>query len=174
MFIQHKFTSTLFIAWRTWNEQRKCEEMVSAVQWGKNYGAWQGLKSLVMGEMKESECKASWDKHFTLSELHVYFSSGKSLGNDQKTKDTMQNQLKGLAVTFFDKGITKLIPQHDKWLNLHGKWWSSSFIQVPTVAVLYRYQHAAINRLLKKFYKQSLHPISSYFLDMLHKSFISK
>jgi len=39
---------------------------------------------------------------------------GQSLGNDQKTKDTMQKQLQGLAVTFFDKGIPKLVPQRDK------------------------------------------------------------
>jgi len=44
----------------------------------------------------------------------MYFSSGQSLGNNQMKKDTMQKQLQGLAVTFFDKGIPKLVPQHDK------------------------------------------------------------
>jgi hypothetical protein len=73
-----------------------------------------------MGEMKESACKTLQDRHFTLSELNVYFLTGQSLGNDQKTNDTMQKQMKGLAVTFFDKGIPKLVPQHGKWLNLHG------------------------------------------------------
>jgi len=67
-----------------------------------------------MGEMKESECKALRYRHFTLSELHIHFLASQSLWNDQKTKDTMQKQLKGWAVTFFDKGIPKPVPQHDK------------------------------------------------------------
>jgi hypothetical protein len=53
-----------------------------------------------MGELKESACKTVPDRHFTLSELNGYFLAGHSLGNDQKTKDTMQKQPKGLAVTF--------------------------------------------------------------------------
>ena len=135
MFI-HKFTSTLFLAWRTWNEQRKCKEMVSAVQRGQNSGAWQGLKWAPLFGYRWDERK--WMLSFVRQEFHtfwitrVYFLAGQSLGNDQKTKDTMQKQLQGLAVTFFDKGISKLVPQHDKWLNWHGTWCSSSFIQVPS------------------------------------------
>jgi len=37
-----------------------------------------------------------------------------SQGNDQKTKDTMEKQLKVLEVAFFVKDITKLVQQHDK------------------------------------------------------------
>jgi hypothetical protein len=51
---------------------------------------------------------------FQISELNIYFLDGQSLGNDQKTNDTMQKQLKGLAVTFFDKSIPQPVPQHDK------------------------------------------------------------
>jgi len=70
--------------------------------------------SLATGELKDSECKTLQDRHFIISELNVHFLAGQRLGNDQKTKDTMQKQLKGLEVTFFDKGIPKLVPQHDK------------------------------------------------------------
>ena len=65
-------------------------------------------------ELKESKCKSLQDRHLTISELNVYFLARQRLGNDQKTKDAMQKQLKGLEVTFFDKGIPKLVPQHDK------------------------------------------------------------
>jgi hypothetical protein len=90
--------------------------------------AWNGDLSLAMGESKESACRTLRDRHLT---EHTFFCC-QSLGNDQKTKDTVQKQLKGLAVTFLDKGIPKLVPQHDKWLNLHGNWCSSSFIQALT------------------------------------------
>ena len=93
---------------------------------------WSGYLSLAMGELKESVCKTLRDTHFKISELNVYFLARQSLGNDQKTKDIMQKQLQGLAVTFIDKSIPKLVPQHDKWINLHGNRCSSSFIQVPT------------------------------------------
>jgi hypothetical protein len=63
-----------------------------------------------LGELKESACKTLWDRNFTLSKLNVYFLAGHSLGNDQKTKDTMPKQMKGLAVNFFDKGLPKLVP----------------------------------------------------------------
>jgi len=66
-----------------------------------------------MGELKESACKTVQDRHFTLPELNVYILASHSLWNDQKTKDTMQKQLKSLAVNFFDKGIPKPVP-HDK------------------------------------------------------------
>ena len=132
---------------------RECKTMVH----GKG---WSGHLSLAMGELKESAGKTLRDTHFKLSELNVYFLASHSLGNDQKTKDTMQKQLQGLAVTFFDKGIPKLVPQHDKWLNLHGNWCSSSFIQAPT---------CCNKQIFYEFLKQSLHPSSSYFLDMLHK-----
>jgi hypothetical protein len=69
---------------------------------------------LAKDELKESECKSLQDRHLTISELNVYFLARQRLGNDQKTKDAMQKQLKGLEVTFFDKGIPKLVPQHDK------------------------------------------------------------
>jgi hypothetical protein len=67
-----------------------------------------------MGELKKSACKTLRHRHFTISEIKVYFLAGQSQGNDQKTKDTMEKQLKGLAVTFFVKDITKLVPKHDK------------------------------------------------------------
>ena len=69
---------------------------------------------MATGELKETERKTLRDWHFTRSELSVHFLASQRLGNDQNTKDTMQKQLKGLAVTFFDKGIPKLVPQHDK------------------------------------------------------------
>ena len=90
----------------------------------------------------------------------MYISWPASLGNDQKTKDTMQKQLQGLAVTFCDKGIPKPVPQHDKCLNLHCSRCSSSFIQVPT---------RCNKQIFYEFLKHSLHPSSSYLLDMLHK-----
>jgi hypothetical protein len=67
-----------------------------------------------MGELKESACKTLQHGHFTISELNVYFWASQSLGNDQKTKVTMEKQLKDLAVTFFDKDIPKLVQQHDR------------------------------------------------------------
>jgi hypothetical protein len=67
-----------------------------------------------MSKLKESACKTLQDRHFTLSELNVYFSASQSLRQDQKTNSTMQKWLKGCAVTFFDKGIPKPVPQHDK------------------------------------------------------------
>ena len=78
---------------------------------------WSGHLSLVMRELKESACKTLQDRQFTISELNVYFLADQSLRNDQKTNDIMQNEMKSLAVTFFDKGIPKLVQQHDKWLK---------------------------------------------------------
>jgi len=133
MLIQQKFTSTLFSAWRTWNEQRKCEEMVSAVQRGQKNVAWQRLKwaPLFGHGWVERQCmqKSVRQAFHTFWIKRIFFGQPES---GEWPKDTVQKQLKGLAANFFDKGITKLAPQHDKWLHLHGNWCSSSFIQAPT------------------------------------------
>jgi histone-lysine N-methyltransferase SETMAR len=52
--------------------------------------------------------------------LHLKnFLGGQSLGSDQETKDVLRDWLKGLAVSFYDEAIQKLVSRYDKYLNLH-------------------------------------------------------
>jgi hypothetical protein len=44
------------------------------------------------------------------------FFDGQSLTSDKDKKDTIA----GLAATFFDEGIQKLVPRYEKYLNSHG------------------------------------------------------
>lgn len=52
------------------------------------------------------------------SDYHVFFHLkkflvGQSARHDQETTDIVEDWLKGLAVTFFDEGIQKLVPRCD-------------------------------------------------------------
>jgi hypothetical protein len=88
------------------------------------------------------------------------FLAAQSLGSDQKTKDTMQEWLEGLAVTLFDEGMPKLVPRYEKCHNLHGDYVEKSF-NVGTNML----QKDIIQTFLKCF----LYPICSYFLDALRR-----
>jgi hypothetical protein len=56
---------------------------------------------------------------FTIAVLHdFFFLGGQSLRGDQDTKDEL-DWLKGLAATFCDEGIQKLVPRCDRCHNLH-------------------------------------------------------
>jgi histone-lysine N-methyltransferase SETMAR len=59
------------------------------------------------------------------SDYHLFlhlkiFLSGQSLGSDQETKNVVQDWLVGLAVSFYDDGMKKLVSRYDRCLNLHG------------------------------------------------------
>jgi hypothetical protein len=48
------------------------------------------------------------------------FVASQSLRSDQETKGAVQNWLEGLAMTFFEDNLQKLVPRYDKCLNVHG------------------------------------------------------
>ena len=56
------------------------------------------------------------DGHLFLHLKKVFVSW--TLRGDQETKD-MHDSIKGLAASFLSKGILKLVPQYDRYLNLH-------------------------------------------------------
>jgi hypothetical protein len=47
------------------------------------------------------------------------FLADQSLRSDQRTKDVMQDRLKGLVANFSGEGMQKPVPRYNKYLNLH-------------------------------------------------------
>jgi hypothetical protein len=58
------------------------------------------------------------------SEDHLFLDlkklfASQSLRSDHETKYVVHDSMKGLAASFFYKGIRKLVPQCDRYRNLH-------------------------------------------------------
>jgi len=70
--------------------------------------------------------------------LHLKkFFASRSLRSDQETKD-VRDWLKGLGVNLSDNGVLELVPQCDKFLNLHGNY-TEKWFNVRTNTLQHRY-----------------------------------
>jgi hypothetical protein len=122
MFFEQKFTGTLLSVCRR-SMNKECEKMVSAVQRRQNYGIWQGLKwEPVFGH---GWVERKWMQNFVRQAFqnfwikHTIFGLPES-GEWPKDERHYAETAERLGSVHFDKGIPKLVPQQDMWLNLHG------------------------------------------------------